>query len=143
MELQEIGRIHSIYKETSDAPRQGKLSSQESILEVYPAYIKGLDKIQALSHIIVLYWGSKANRSILEAKPPWAKDTYGVFATRAPHRPNPIAFCVCEIKKIEDNRLTVIGLDALDGSPLLDIKAYSSKIDSYPQATSHPFMKEI
>jgi tRNA (Thr-GGU) A37 N-methylase len=57
-----------------------------------------------------------------------------VFASRSPNRPNPIAFCVADLVRLEGNRLIVRGVDALDGSPLLDIKVYSPVIDSFPNA---------
>ncbi len=58
----------------------------------------------------------------------------GVFSTRSPNRPNPVAFCVAEVVEVKDNCLKVRNLDALDQSPLLDIKAYSAEIDAYPEA---------
>ena len=137
MELKKIGIIHSVYENKKQAPRQGMLSPQESTIEVFPEYIKALDGLGKLSHIIVLYWGDMADRSVLESIPPWGTESYGVFSIRSPHRPNPIAFCVCKIIRVEKNLIKVTGLDALNGSPLLDIKAYSAKIDCYPEAKSH------
>lgn len=142
MELKKIGVIHSPYKRKKEAPRQGSLESQESTIEVFPQYMKGLDRLEDLSNIIVLYWGSRADRSVLETIPPWGSESYGVFSLRAPNRPNPIALCVCEIISVEKNRIKVTGLDALNDSPLLDIKAYSAKLDCYPEAKSHPEIKE-
>lgn len=136
MKLEQIGLIHSPYKNRGEAPRQGKYSEKSSTIEVFPAYQEGLKGIEHSSHIIALYWGDRSNRDIVEAHPPWSKETFGVFATRSPSRPNPIAFCVAEILYIEGNILLVKGLDALDQSPLLDIKTYSPEIDAYPEAHS-------
>ncbi len=130
MNLKKIGVIHSIYEKKGDAPRQGKLSSQESTIEIFPEYAGGLEGIEELSHIIVLYWGDRANRETLKSTPPGSEAEKGVFSIRSPHRPNPIALCVCKIISIDVNKITVTGLDAFDNSPLLDIKVYVPKIDT-------------
>lgn len=137
MKLKKIGVIDSAYENKKQAPRQGILSSQESRIVVFPEYMKALNKLEELSHIIVFYWGDKADRTVVEAIPPWGDQAYGVFSIRSPNRPNPIAFCVCKVISIEKNIIKVTGLDALNGSTLLDIKAYSADIDSYPEAISH------
>lgn len=144
IELKKIGVIHSEYKNKKEAPRQGALSSNISTIEIFPQYVKALKRIDELSHIIVLYWGDKSDRNSLESIPPWEKEdkTYGVFSIRSPNRPNPIALCVCKILSVEDNLIKVTGLDALDGSPLLDIKAYAPELDSYPEAMSHKKTQE-
>ncbi|NYB75025.1 tRNA (N6-threonylcarbamoyladenosine(37)-N6)-methyltransferase TrmO [Sedimentibacter hydroxybenzoicus DSM 7310] len=130
MNLKRIGIVHSIYKEKGDAPRQGKLSNQESTIEIFPEYIDGLDGIEELSHIVVLYWGDRANRETLKSTPPGSKTEKGVFTIRSPHRPNPIALCVCKIISVKENIITVTGLDAFDNSPVLDIKVFVPKIDT-------------
>lgn len=135
MQLKQIGIVQSSYKDRKDAPRQGKFSDETSILVLEETYLPALTTIEELSHIIVLYWGNKANREILESPTPWSPDVIrGVFTTRSPNRPNPIAFCVCKIINIDGNKIEVSGLDALDGSPLLDIKAYAPDVDCYPEA---------
>jgi len=134
MELTPIGVIHSPYKERGEAPRQGRLSENESTLEVFPQFVDGLKNIGSASHIIVLYWGDRANRSILQSPTPFSEAPVGVFASRSPNRPNPIAFCVADFLRLEGNLLTVRGVDALDGSPLLDIKIYAPHIDAFPDA---------
>jgi len=136
MELTPIGIIHSPYKERGDAPRQGRLSDNELTLEIFPQFAAALKDITHASHIIVLYWGDRANRQVLQSKTPFSEVPVGVFASRSPNRPNPIAFCVADLLRLEGNCLIVRGVDALDGSPLLDIKAYSPAIDSIPEATN-------
>lgn len=136
MELTPIGLIHSPYQERGDAPRQGRLSNNEITLEIFPQFADALKDITRSSHLIVLYWGDRANRSILQSKTPFSDVPVGVFASRSPNRPNPIAFCVVDLLRQEGNRLIVRGVDALDGSPLLDIKTYAPAIDSFPQATN-------
>lgn len=134
MELKPIGIIHSPYKKASDAPRQGKMSELRSEIDVHEEYGEALLGIEKLSHIIVLYWGDRADREVLVSSSPWRSEPAGVFSIRSPNRPNPLAFCVCQLIERRGNTLVVTGLDALDGSPLLDIKAYSASIDSYPDA---------
>ena len=135
MQLNPIGVIHSPYKERGQAPRQGRLSENESTLEIYPPFAAALKDIERCSHLIVLYWGDRANREILQSRTPFSEVPVGVFSSRSPNRPNPIAFCVAELIRQEGERLIVRGVDALDGSPLLDIKAYAPAIDCVPQAT--------
>lgn len=83
-----------------------------------------------MTHLIVLYWCHQAGRDKLQTRTPHGPEIRGVFAYRSPARPNPIAFCVAEILSWEGNRLLVRGIDAINGSPLLDIKPYTSDLDS-------------
>jgi tRNA-Thr(GGU) m(6)t(6)A37 methyltransferase TsaA len=136
IELKPIGVIHSPYLERGDAPRQGRMSDKEMILEIFPEFGDALKEIEKVSHIFVLYWGDRSNREILQSKTPFSQEPVGVFASRSPNRPNPVALCIADLLRREGNRLIVKGLDALDGSPLLDIKVYSPAIDSIPDATS-------
>jgi tRNA-Thr(GGU) m(6)t(6)A37 methyltransferase TsaA len=134
MQLTPIGVIHSPYKQRGEAPRQGRLSDNEITLEIYPQFAAALKDIDRSSHLIVLYWGDRANRDVLQSRTPFSEIPVGVFSSRSPHRPNPIAFCVADLIRQEGNRLTVRGVDALDGSPLLDIKAYAPALDCIPEA---------
>ncbi|MBN1887761.1 MAG: tRNA (N6-threonylcarbamoyladenosine(37)-N6)-methyltransferase TrmO [Thermoflexales bacterium] len=136
MELTPIGVIHSPYQERGDAPRQGRLSENEIALEIFPQFADGLQDIGRVSHLIVLYWGDRAKRDVLQSRTPFSDIPVGVFASRSPNRPNPIAFCVVELLRREGNRLIVRGVDALDGSPLLDIKSYAAALDAIPHAAS-------
>jgi tRNA (adenine37-N6)-methyltransferase len=81
------------------------------------------------THLIVLYWLDRADRTLLRATPPGQTEERGVFSIRSPVRPNPIGFAVVDLIRMEDTRLTVRGLDALDMTPVLDIKAYSPELD--------------
>jgi len=80
--------------------------------------------------LIILYWQDRAERDKLKVIPYGRIEKRGIFSTRAPVRPNPIAFCVVELVDIDKNKLTVKWLDALDGSPLLDIKPYWKELDT-------------
>lgn len=130
MFLKKIGVIHSIYESKDNVPRQGKYSDEKSVIEIFPEYAAALDGVEFLKSIIVLYWGDRADRNILKSIPPFATLEKGVFSTRSPNRPNPIAICVCKILSIEKNKITVMGLDALNNSPVLDIKVFIPRVDT-------------
>ncbi len=136
--LTPIGVIHTPYKKRQDAPRQGRLSSDICILELYDEYLPGLEYVEKASHLIVLYWCNQADRNKLQTTTPFSEIARGVFATRSPNRPNPIALCMAELVEVNGNLLKVRGLDALDGSPLLDIKPYSPEIDAVYEARFNP-----
>lgn len=105
MELKETGRIHSPYKTVKEAPRQGKLSDKFCEIEIFPAYEAALLHVEDGKYYVVLYFAHKADRTALQTVPPWAKEPYGVFASRSPHRPNPINLCVVKLVRREKNRL--------------------------------------
>ena len=130
--LQPIGIIHSPYKSSGEAPRQGRYSEEQMELELYERFVDGLKDIERSTHLIVLHWLHRAGRDLLQVKTPHRGKVRGVFACRSPVRPNPIAFNVVRLIRREENRLLVQGLDALDGSPLIDLKPYLSDLDSIP-----------
>ncbi|PMQ01171.1 MAG: tRNA (N6-threonylcarbamoyladenosine(37)-N6)-methyltransferase TrmO [Dictyoglomus sp. NZ13-RE01] len=127
-----IGVIHSPYKERG--LYQGRFSEEVSEIEVFDEYKEGLKDVETCSHLIILYWLHRARRDILLTHTPHDSEIHGVFATRSPNRPNPIGFCVVELLEIKGNILKVKGLDALNGTPLIDIKPYSSAIDAVENA---------
>lgn len=129
MELHPIGIIRSPYVKRGDAPRQGRLTDTESIIEILPAYAEALQDIEKNTHLIALYWFDRSDRSLLKATPPGSGTEHGVFATRSPERPNPLGFAVVDLLHREGNRLTVRGLDAFDGTPLIDLKPYYPDLD--------------
>lgn len=111
-----------------------------SKVRVFPEFCQGLEHLNNFSHIIVLYWlhlrDNEEERSVLQVLPrrhPGAPRV-GVFASRSPSRPNPVGLCVAELVEIEDCILIVKGLDALEGSPIVDIKPYIPRADSVPNA---------
>jgi tRNA-Thr(GGU) m(6)t(6)A37 methyltransferase TsaA len=132
--LRQIGVVHSPYGETKNAPFQGKHANDESTLEVFESYEPALLDIHRCSHLIVLYWQDRADRNVLQSCTPWGPEVHGVFATRSPNRPNPIGLCVVELLKRDGPFLKVRGMDAVEGSPLIDIKPYSSAVDCVPHA---------
>ena len=125
--LKVIGIIHSKYKTTFEAPRQGK--DEISRIEIYKEYIEGLTDIDGFSHLHVYYWLHKSEGFSNLVKTPWDENLHGVFTTRSPHRPNPIAHSVVELIEREENILSVKRLDAIDGTPVIDIKPYVKSLD--------------
>ncbi|MEW6572345.1 MAG: tRNA (N6-threonylcarbamoyladenosine(37)-N6)-methyltransferase TrmO [Bacillota bacterium] len=134
MELRPVGVIHSPFKTTREAPRQGRPAGAESEIEIFPEFAPALKDIEKATHLIVLYWCHLASRDVLQRTTPHGPEIRGVFACRAPFRPNPIAFCVVELLRVDGERLRVRGLDAVNGSPLLDLKPYFPELDSIPEA---------
>lgn len=128
-EFKPIGYILSPYKKSDDAPRQGKESDLLSQIVIFDEYSEGLDGIDSYTHLVVFYWLDRASRNLLKVIPPSKTRERGVFSTRSPSRPNPIALCMVQLIKREDNILAVKGLDALDKSPVLDIKPYIPDLD--------------
>jgi formylmethanofuran dehydrogenase subunit E len=127
--LTPVGIIHSPFREHGDAPRQGRFSDVECIIEILPEFTEGLQDVEHHPHLIILYWLDRSDRTALRATPPHTGIENGVFATRSPNRPNPIGYGVVDLIRREGNRLFVQGLDALDGTPVLDIKPYLAGID--------------
>jgi len=123
-------------------------ANEVSKIKIFPTYLKGLRNVDQFSHLIVLYWLSLRDNederrilSVIPRKHPGAP-SMGVFATRSPSRPNPIGLCVVRLLKVEDHGLLVEGLDALEGTPIVDIKPYIPRVDAVPDAavpewTSH------
>jgi tRNA-Thr(GGU) m(6)t(6)A37 methyltransferase TsaA len=129
LELKPIGIIHSPFKNTGKAPYQGYKSEEISQIEVFKEFEEGLKDIEGFSHIIVIYWFHKSQGYHLLVKTPWDDTLHGLFTTRSPHRPCPLGLTVAELVAKERNILKVKGLDAIDGTPLLDIKPYVPSID--------------
>ena len=129
LELKPIGVIHSPYKDRGEAPYQGYRSKKTSRIEVFKEFEEGLQDIEGFSHIIVIYWLHKSEGYHLLVKTPWDDIPHGLFTTRSPHRPCPLALTVVELVAREKNVLKVKGLDAIDGSPLLDIKPHIAVVD--------------
>jgi tRNA-Thr(GGU) m(6)t(6)A37 methyltransferase TsaA len=117
-----------------------KAGEQEAKLRIFPEFCAGLKSIEGFSHLIILYWihlrDNKEERQTLLVFPRRhaVNVETGVFACRSPSRPNPIGLCVVKLLKIEECLLTVEGLDALEGSPIIDIKPYIPRADSIPNA---------
>jgi tRNA-Thr(GGU) m(6)t(6)A37 methyltransferase TsaA len=131
--LHPIGTVRSPYQNRGDAPRQGRLSDTVSEIVVYDQFHPALHRIGTQKHLWVLCWFDRADRTVLRATPPGSTAEKGVFAIRSPDRPNPVAICMVDLLKVTDGVLTVRGLDALDGTPVIDIKVHSPEIDCVKQ----------
>jgi len=129
LKLKPIGIIHSPYKNTGEAPYQGDKSEGISQIEVFKEFEEGLKDIEGFSHIIVIYWFHESQGYHLLVKTPWDDILHGLFTTRSPHRPCPLGLTVVELLSREKNVLIVKGLDAIEGTPLLDIKPYIPGVD--------------
>lgn len=125
-----IGVVRSPYREQGDAPRQGRLDPAPCTIEIFPEYEDGLFGIQSCQRLFILYWFDRGSRDQLFVDRPGRGNPRGVFATRSPNRPNPIGLTLVDLIRCEGRILHVHGLDALNGTPVLDIKPYSPKIDS-------------
>lgn len=129
--FQPIGVIHTPFKRKEDTPIQGALSPQiEGRVEVYDEYRAGLLDLEGFSHIILLYVFHEARGYDLQTKPFLDDQDHGVFAMRAPRRPNPIGMTIVKLNSVEENILHVSGVDMLDKTPLLDIKPYVPEFDN-------------
>jgi len=120
-----IGWVHSSLRRRADAPRQGHEGAPNARLQIEPAFLPGLDGIRAGQDILVLTWLHEARRDVLAVHPrdDRTQPLAGVFATRSPDRPNPIGLHRVRVLTIEaDGSLQVQGLEAIDGTPVIDIK---------------------
>jgi len=132
LELKPIGIVHSPYKNRYEAPPQG--GEKVSEIVVLDENERGLKDVEGFSHLHIFYCLHKSRGYSLSVKTPWDSEPHGLFATRSPHRPNPIGYSVVELIKRKEKTLKVKGLDAIEGTPIVDIKPYIPKIDSKPDA---------
>ena len=136
-QIQPIGIIHSQYCTIEDIPIQPKgAADTEGHIILNETYLSGLDDLQGFSHIYLLYSFHQAKRTELLVTPFMDDQPRGVFSTRSPLRPNHIGLSIVKIKNIENNKITVNGVDILDGTPLLDIKPYIEKFDAIKESAS-------
>ncbi len=143
-----IGVVRSAVRSLEDAPKQGALAGTEAEIVVDRAYAEALVGLsgrvgaggEPSAHgglgrrsgkIVVLCWMDRAERGRLKVHPRGQEDRpeRGVFSTRSPHRPNPISLHTVELLEVRGNVLRVRGMDAVDGTPVLDIKPHSPELD--------------
>ncbi len=132
-----IGRIHTPWKRREDCPKNARGSDAVCTIEFDPRWADGLMGVETCSHIYVLYWMDKSRRDLVVQVPRHLGVARGTFALRSPARPNPIALSVARLLKVEGRTLSVVGLDCLDGTALVDIKPYFASTDSVPNAENH------
>ncbi len=132
MQVRPIGVIHSAFKEAKGAPIQPVFSKGgEGKVEVFEQYVEALADLEGFERIWLLYWFDRASDFKTIVKPFMDDKPHGLFATRAPSRPNPIGFSSVKLLSIDGNTLHVGEIDILDNTPLLDIKPYARKFDCY------------
>lgn len=127
---QPIGTIHSPFQNIQGMPIQpAGAKGIAGTIEIKPEYVDGLQDIEGFSHIILIYHFHLAKGYSLKVKPFLDENLRGVFATRAPKRPNPLGISVVKLIKVKDNVLQIEDVDIVDGTPLLDIKPYVPEFD--------------
>ena len=125
-----IGIIHSPFNEPENMPIQpASAKGIKGTIEIFKEYQDGLKDLEGFSHVILLYHFHRSTGFKLQVVPFMDTKLRGVFATRAPRRPNPIGLSVVELNRIENRLLHIRNVDILDGTPLLDIKPYVPEFD--------------
>jgi tRNA-Thr(GGU) m(6)t(6)A37 methyltransferase TsaA len=123
-EVQAVGTVESPLTDIASAPRQGDEGAPDAWLVFEPSVLEALEGIKPGDEVIVLTWLDRANRDVLRVHPrgDLSRAQEGVFATRSPHRPNPIGLHPVEIVSVEGLRVRVRNLEAIDGTPIVDLK---------------------
>ena len=129
-----IGRIRTPWSNRDECPKNARESDAVCTIEIDPRYAAALAGVATCSHLLVLYWMHEARRDLVLQAPRHYAERRGTFALRSPVRPNPIAASVVRLVALEGRRLSVIGLDCIDGTPLLDLKPYFASTDAVPDA---------
>ena len=133
IEYRSIGIIHSPYKSPKGSPIQPSAAEGiEGHIEVFPEFVEGIEDLAGFSHIFLIYHFHLSKKFSLKVKPFLDDTRRGLFATRAPSRPNPIGISVVRLVEIHESTLRIQNLDVVDGTPLLDIKPYVPEFDVYP-----------
>ena len=129
---QPIGIIHSPFEGIENVPIQpGAASGIRGTVEVFAEFSNGLQDLDGFSHIILLYHFHRVTQRRLVVIPFLDRQPRGVFATRAPTRPNPIGLSVVRLLAVQGSTLEIENVDILDGTPLLDIKPYAPTFDHH------------
>lgn len=130
--LKVIGTIHSPFRQAKGTPIQSALAQGvEGSVKVFPEFVPGLQDLEGFERIWLLYWLDRASAAELVVKPFLDKRKRGIFATRAPCRPNPLGLSCVRLLGIEGGRLRIGDVDVLDETPLLDIKPYAPRLDCF------------
>ncbi|MEA3068932.1 MAG: hypothetical protein QOD29_378 [Alphaproteobacteria bacterium] len=129
-----IGRIRTPWTDRDNCPKNARESDAICTIEVDPRWAPALRGVETCTHLVVLYWMDRSRRDLVIQVPRHHGVGRGTFALRSPARPNPIAMSVARLIGVDGSRLSVSGLDCLDGTPLLDIKPYFASTDSVAEA---------
>lgn len=138
LRVEPIGVVHSPFRERREAPRQPAAARDvRGTIELFPGrgFEYALEDLGSFSHLWVIFWFHLNQGWRPKVLPPRSKTRRGLFATRAPYRPNPIGLSAVKLERVEGLRIEVSGLDILDQSPVLDIKPYIAYTDSVSEAT--------
>ena len=141
-----IGVIHSPYGPDTGAPRQGILRPDvEASIEIFEPYQEALQSLDEFEYILVFFHFDQVNSWKAIVKPPGSTDKhkFGLFSTRSPKRPNPIGFSLVKLDRIEKGVLYIKGIDAFEGTPVLDIKPYLRSIDCVESSINLDIEKEL
>lgn len=138
-----IGRIRSPWQSREDCPKNMREARERGLpatVEVDAPYRSGLTGLERVSHVVLLTWFDRARRDLIVQKPRHATIATGTFALRSPVRPNPIGMHVAKLVALDAvaGLLTLDAIDALDGTPLIDLKPYFASVDSVPEAAIRP-----
>lgn len=127
--MRPIGYVRSPYGDAAQVPKGcGAEHDAVGVLEILPEYEQGLTDIEGFSHLFVVWIFDRSEGYDLMVTPPTDTTPHGLFATRAPWRPNPIGLTVVRLLKRDGRELHVAGVDMLDGTPILDLKPYLSSV---------------
>jgi tRNA-Thr(GGU) m(6)t(6)A37 methyltransferase TsaA len=131
MQLRAVGRVESLLSEAAAAPKQGDEGAPEATIVLDPAYSEAATGLRPGEEVIVLTWLDRASRDALTVHPrgDTSRPRQGVFSTRSPARPNPIGLHRVHLLAVDGPRLRVADLEALDGTPVLDLKPVLGSVD--------------
>ena len=123
-ELRVVGYVRSPLADVADAPKQGDEGAPDAVLEMEPSVVPALAGLSPGDEIVVITWLHLGDRETLAVHPrgDMSRPVTGVFATRSPDRPNPLGLHRCAVLAVDGGRLTVSGLEAVDGTPVVDVK---------------------
>lgn len=131
--IKPIGIIRSEIKNLEDAPLFYTEGAPNAVLELIPEYLDGMHRMKAGDEIIVITWLHRADRNVLKVHPRGDESNplTGVFLTRSPDRPNPLGLHRVEVLKIDSNQIHIGAIEAIDGTPVIDIKRVVAEADDY------------
>jgi tRNA-Thr(GGU) m(6)t(6)A37 methyltransferase TsaA len=129
-----VGRIRTPWTRREDCPKNARESDTVCTIEVDARWAPALEGVQTCSHLVVLYWMDKSRRDLVVQVPRHYGIGRGTFALRSPARPNPIAMSVVRLMGVDGTKLSVVGIDCLDHTPLLDLKPYFASTDAIGEA---------
>lgn len=134
-----IGRIRTPWRDRSQCPKNSREAialGDEALatIEFDQPFARGLRGVEGFSHLWVLYWMDRSARDLIVQTPAHVRTPRGVFALRSPARPNPVAMAAVQLVEVREASLIVLGVDCLDGTPLVDLKPYFASSDAIMDA---------